>query len=78
MEPLKPGRKMSDGSEKRPYRRKYSVYHKHTDQPLIVYATAKECATAMGITVNTFYRYICKMSGGKIELRKYQVYVDRE
>lgn len=54
----------------------YSVYHKKTDQPLIVYATSKECAKAMGIRLNSFYRYICRMRGGKIQLRKWAVYED--
>lgn len=56
--------------------RMYSVYSKKTDQPLIIYATSKDCAKAMGIKVNSFYRYICRMRGGKIELRKWVVYED--
>lgn len=78
MEDLKPGRKKKTTGAKLPYRRKYSVYHKDTDQPLIVYASAKECAAAMGIKTNSFYRYICRMRGGKIKLRKWQVYLDSE
>lgn len=57
-------------------RNRYSVYHKDTDLPLILYATAKECAKAMGIKVNSFYRYIVRMRGGKICLRKWAVYED--
>jgi hypothetical protein len=30
----------------------------------------------MGISVNSFYRYICRMRGGKIKLRKRAVYED--
>lgn len=56
--------------------KRYSVYHKKTDMPLILYATAKECAEAMGIKRNSFYRYICRMRGGKINLRKWLVYED--
>lgn len=55
---------------------RYSVYHKKTDVPLIIYATSAECAKAMGIKVNSFYRYICIMRGGKINLRKWNVYED--
>lgn len=57
-------------------RNRYSVYHKDTDLPLILYATARECAKAMGIKVNSFYRYIVRMRGGKIRLRKWAVYED--
>ena len=57
-------------------RNRYSVYHKKTDQPLVLYGTSKECAKAMGISINSFYRYICRMRGGKIKLRKWAVYED--
>ena len=56
--------------------KRYSVYHKKTDSPLIIYATAQECADAMGIKKNSFYRYIVRMRGGKIKLRKWAVYED--
>ena len=55
---------------------RYSVYHAKTELPLILYATSKECAVAMGVKVNSFYRYICRMRGGKIKLRKWLVYED--
>lgn len=57
-------------------RHRYSVYHKETDQPLILYGTSKACAKAMGIRLNSFYRYICRMRGGKVKLRKWAVYED--
>ena len=57
-------------------RRMYSVYNKKDDRPLIIYATARECAEAIGIKLNSFYRYICRMRAGKIELRKWLVYED--
>lgn len=57
-------------------RNRYSVYHKKTDEPLILYGTSKECAIAMGITVNSFYRYICRLRGGKIKIRKWSIYED--
>ena len=55
---------------------RYSVYHSKTELPLVIYGTSKECAKAMGIRVNSFYRYICRMRGGKIKLRKWLVYED--
>ena len=58
------------------YRKRYSVYHRKTEQPLVIYGTSKECAKAMGIKVNSFYRYIVRMRQGKIQLRKWLVYED--
>lgn len=57
---------------------RYSVYHKKTDLPLIIYGTSKECAKAMGIKVNSFYRYIVRMRQGRIRLRKWAVYQDEK
>ena len=59
-----------------PGAKKYSVYHKKTEVPLVVYGSSKVCAKAMGISLNSFYRYICRMRGGKINLRKWLVYED--
>lgn len=56
--------------------RRYSVYSKKTDMPLIIYGTSYECAEAMGITVNSFYRYLCRIREGKMQLRKWMVYED--
>lgn len=58
------------------YRKRYSVYYKKTDEPLFIYGTSKECAKAMGIRLNSFYRYIVRMRQGKIKLRKWLVYED--
>lgn len=58
--------------------KKYSVYNAKTDLPVAIYAGSKECAKAMGITINSFYRYICRMCGGKIKLRKWLVYEDED
>ena len=57
-------------------RKRYSVYHRKTDEPLVIYGTSKECAKAMGIRLNSFYRYIVRMRQGKIQLRKWLVYED--
>ena len=56
--------------------KKYSVYRTKTDMPVIIYANSRDCANAMGITLNSFYKYICKMRGGKIKMRKWEVYED--
>ena len=57
---------------------KFSVYHKKTEMPLILYATSYECAEAMGITHNSFYRYLCRIREGKIKIRKWLIYRDEE
>lgn len=56
--------------------KRYSVYHKETDEPLIIYGTGAECAQAMGIKVNSFYRYLVRMRQGVIKLKKWAVYED--
>ena len=58
--------------------KKYSVYSAKTDLPVIIYPSSKECANAMGIRVNSFYRYICRMRGGKFKQRKWLVYEDED
>jgi hypothetical protein len=55
---------------------RYSVYHTKTEMPLIIYGTSKECAEAMGVTLNSFFRYIMRIREGKIKVRKWLVYED--
>ena len=57
-------------------RKMYSVYHVKTDVPLILYATAEECAKAMGISVKSFYRYVQWMQDGEHNTQKWNVYED--
>ena len=56
--------------------KRYSVYYKKNDMPLILYASARECAKAMGITLRSFYRYIVFIRSGNRTLRKWAVYED--
>lgn len=55
--------------------KRYSVYQKKTDKPIAIYATAKECAKAMGIKLNTFRKHISRIRGEK-NLRKWCIYED--
>lgn len=57
-------------------REKYSVYNTKTDMPLIIYASPKECAEAMGIKLNSFYRYISRKKSGRSQTRQWAVYED--
>lgn len=70
------GRKKNLTGEKMPYCKRYSVYHRKTDMPLILYATAAECAAAMGIRLDSFYRHMVRERQGKVRLRKWAVYED--
>lgn len=56
--------------------KRYSIYHKGTDVPIMIYGTVQECAKAMGITVQSFYRHLCRIREGKRNMRKYDVYED--
>lgn len=57
-------------------KKRYSVYHKKTEMPLILYAKAEECAKAMGIAPNSFFKRIMRMKSGKIEPYKWLIYED--
>lgn len=44
----------------------YTVYDNKTDELVILDGTSTECAKAMGVTINTFYSYLCKSKKGII------------
>ena len=58
--------------------KKYSVYSAKDEMPVLIYASAKECAEFMGITENAFFRFICRMRSGKYKQRKWLVYEDED
>ena len=43
----------------------YTVWNNKTDELVILDGTSKECAKAMGITIQSFYSYLCKSKKGK-------------
>lgn len=53
----------------------YSVYNRKTDEPVVIYGTARECIKVMGVTMTTFYIYVTRTNKG-IKKRKYDIYVD--
>lgn len=71
------GRKKTEpiSCKKQPYKRRYSVYRRQTDEPLMINGTADECANAMGITRNSFYKYMVRTEYGTTG-RKYEIFVD--
>lgn len=56
--------------------RMYSVYRVGDEMPLIVYATAAECARAMGISRNSFYIELGREKSGKFKAMKWHIYED--
>lgn len=57
---------------------RYSVYNKKTDAPIVIYGTSKECANAMGIRLNSFYKHIVRMRKGKTNTTKWLVFEDEK
>lgn len=55
---------------------RYSVYHRVDETPVIIFATANECAAAMKCNVNTFYAYLSRFNKGKPYPKKYLIYED--
>ena len=57
-------------------KKRYSVYYKKDELPLILYAKAEECAKAMGIGTNAFFKRIMRMKSGKTEPYTWLIYED--
>lgn len=55
--------------------RKYSVYDRHTDMPVLIHGTAEQCAKCMGIKLNSFYRTLMRQREGS-SASKYEIVVD--
>ena len=53
--------------------KRYSVYRRDDDMPLIIFATANECAAALGCDVRSFYSYLSRCSKGKPYPKKYVI-----
>ena len=70
------GRKPGYKSQIYPHR--YSVYDKRTDMPVAIYETPQRCAEAMGISVNSFYRYICRFRSGEHSFRDWEIHRETE
>lgn len=59
-------------------RKRYSVYRVADDMPIILYATARECAAALGIKYRSFLMRTHRGRYQKHRARKYAVYEDRK
>lgn len=56
--------------------KRYSVYHRDNEMPLIIFATAQECAEAMGCNPRTFASYLSRFKKGKPHPKNYLIYED--
>jgi hypothetical protein len=52
----------------------YSVYQVKDEMPVILYASATDCAKALGITRASFYRKITWLKEGKIKPMDYLMF----
>lgn len=57
-------------------RKRFSVYRVADDMPIILYATARDCAAALGIKYESFRILVHRIRRGKHRPRKYTVYED--
>ena len=57
--------------------RKYSVYDRRTDMPIIINGTAEQCAARMGLKLNSFYRALMRQRGASSAV-KYEVVIDED
>lgn len=61
--------------------RRYSVYDRRTDMPVVIHGTAAECAAGLGIKKNSFYRALMRQrsrEGGPAVAAKYEIIVDED
>lgn len=59
----------------RVYYKYYSVYNRHTDEPVIIHGTTPECMAATGLTKRSFYIYVTR-TRQNAKKGKYDIYVD--
>lgn len=48
----------------RTVKNRYSVYERGTDTPIYIYGTADECAAALGVTRDGFYKLLWRQRHG--------------
>lgn len=57
--------------------KKFSVYDRHTDLPIAINQTSRECAKALRISVKSFYRQLCRSRHGNPP-KRYEIIEDKE
>lgn len=58
--------------------KRYSVYERATDKPVMIFGTPEECARALGITRDSFYSKVAKARSGSRKPVKYEIFEDKE
>ena len=53
----------------------YSVYECKTDIPILIFGTARQCAKALGIDRDSFYKQLCRQKRGTPP-KKYEIFED--
>lgn len=56
---------------------RYSVYERGTDRPFFIAGTAAECAEALGITLQSFYKQVQRSRRGHPP-QKYEIFIDED
>jgi hypothetical protein len=59
----------------RAHYKRYSVYNRKTDMPVIIHGTTPECMAATGLTKSSFYIYVTR-TRKNAKLGKYDIYED--
>lgn len=57
--------------------RRYSVYRRSDEMPIIIFATAEKCAEAIGCTVATFRSYLSRQQKGYAYPKSILIYQDQ-
>lgn len=57
-----------------PEKNRYSVYERGTDHPIVIWGSATECATALKMSRDSFYRQVVRTKRGTPP-RKYEIII---
>lgn len=57
--------------------RRYSVYRRSDEMPIIIFATAEKCAEAIGCKVDTFRSYLSRQKKGYAYPKNILIYQDQ-
>lgn len=63
----------------KPMTKRYSVYDRRTEQPLIINGTAAECAKRLGMGLESFWVLVSRAHTGRgWQSKKYEIFDDEE
>lgn len=68
---------MGKGKYERTKHFTYTVYDRRTDMPVIIGGTARQCAAAMGISLDSFHTIYTKLKNGSEKAtQKWEIFRD--